>query len=238
MAAGWYLRGMIGLERSFSADFSDAGSTAMKPPALFGTGSGNDGRQIGSYGDFSKFPIIEAAVGKQIISWFRSELAVTYRGDMQYRGQANFRGVPGEQTVSANANSLSGMANIFLDVASLIGVNFAIFQPYVGGGLGVTFNRLSEMTYEFPGNSGAHKITITPGGNKADFAFMATIGTGITLSDKTLFDISYRYTDLGSVQTDVGRAYLNNVPAGIDIASTWAPLRTHGIFAGIRYLIP
>ena len=32
------------------------------------------------------------------------------------------------------------------------------------------------------------------------------------------------------------KAYLNNIPAGIDIAETWAPLRSHGVFAGIRYL--
>ena len=238
VGAGWYLHGTLGLERSLSTDFSDADSTATNPPALFGTGSGSDSRQIGSYGDFGRFPMVEAAVGKQILPWLRSELAVAYRADMQYRGQANFRGLPGEQPVSAKAHSLSGMANIFLDIAPLLGISLGSFQPYVGGGLGATYNGLSEMTYEFPGNTGAHKITITPCGNKTDFAFMATIGTGIALSATTLLDISYRYTELGRVQTDAGRAYLNNIPVGIDIASTWAPLRTQGIFAGLRYLIP
>lgn len=238
LAAGWYLRGTLGLERTFPADYSDADSRATNPPALFGTGPGRDGRQIGAYGDFGQFAMVEVAAGKQILPWLRSELAVAYRGDMQYRGQANFRGVPGEQPVSAKANSLSGMANLFLDIASLLGVSLSSFQPYVGGGLGVASNRLSDMTYEFPGNSGAHKITITPSGNKTDFALMAAIGTGIALSDRTLLDISYRYTELGRLQTDAGKAYLNNIPAGIDIASTWAPLRMQGVFAGLRYLIP
>jgi hypothetical protein len=40
---------------------------------------------------------------------------------------------------------------------------------------------------------------------------------------------------MGQVQTDAGRAYLNNIPAGIDIAETRAPLRSQGFFAGIRY---
>jgi opacity protein-like surface antigen len=157
---------------------------------------------------------------------------------MQYRGQANFRGVSGEQPVSASADSLSGTANLFLDFAGLFGVNPGRFHPYIGGGVGVAHNRLSEMTYTFPGNSGAHKITITPAGNKTDIAFMASIGTGIALSPNTLLDIAYRYTELGRVYTDAGKAYLNNIPAGITIAETWAPLRTQGIFAGIRYLFP
>lgn len=238
VAAGCYLRGSLGLERSLSADFSDADFTATNPPALFGTGPGSDGRQIGAYGDFGDFPVLEAAVGKQILPWLRSEFALSYRTDMEYRGQANFRGVPGEQPVSASAHSLSAMANIYLDIAPFFGVKLGSFQPYVGGGFGAARNGLSDMTYEFPGNTGAHKVTITPSGNKTDFAFMATIGTGIALSAAILLDISYRYTDLGRVQTDIGRAYLNNIPAGINIASTLAPLRTHGIFIGLRYLLP
>ncbi len=237
-AADWYLRGTLGFEWSLAADYSDANSAATNPPALFGVGPGSDGRQIGAYGDFGRFPLVEAAVGKQILPWLRSELAVAYRPDAQYRGQANFRGIPGEQPVSASADSLSGMANFFLDIAGLFGLNFGSFQPYLGGGAGAAYNRLSEMTYDFPGNPGAHKVTITPAGRNADIAFMVAVGTGISLSRRTILDISYRYTDLGRLYTDAGKARLNNIPAGIDIAETWAPLRTQGVFAGIRYLFP
>jgi opacity protein-like surface antigen len=235
-AAGWYLRGTLGFEWSLAADFSDADSTATNPPALFGSGSGSDGRRIGAYGDFGRYPLLEAAVGRQNSPWFRTELAIAYRRDMQYRGEANFRGVPGEQPVSASADALSGMVNLFLDIAGLPGVNIGRFQPYLGGGVGITRNRIGEMTYTFPANPGKHKITITPSGEKTDIAFMVAVGTGIVLSDCTVLDISYRYTDLGRVHTDAGKAYLNNIPKGIDIAETWAPLRSHGIFAGIRYL--
>ena len=234
--AGWYLRGTFGFEWSLAADFSDVDSTSTNPPALFGTGPGSDGRRIGAYGDFGRFPLAEAAVGKQILPWLRSEVAIAYRPDMQYRGQANFRGVPDEQPVSARADSLSGMANLFLDIAGFTGANLGRFQPYVGGGVGVAHNRLGEMTYLFPGNPGAHKITVTPAGSRTDIAFMASVGTGIVVSRRILLDISYRYTDLGRVSTDPGKMYLDTVPAGVDIAETRASLRTHGVFAGVRYL--
>ncbi len=235
-AAGWYVRGTLGFEWSLAADFSDADSAAANPPSLFGTGPGRDGRPIGASGDFGRFPLLEAGVGKQILPWLRTEFAVAYRRDMQYRGQANFRDVPGEQPVSASADAFSGMANLFIDIAGLPGFKTGRFRPYLGGGVGVTHNRLGEMTYDFPANPGRHKITITPSGEKTDIAFMVGVGTGIVLSDCTLLDISYRYTDLGRVYTDAGKAYLNNIPAGIDIAETWAPLRSHGLFVGIRYL--
>ena len=234
-AAGWYLRGGAGFEWGLAADFSDEDSAATNPPAYFGTGPGSDGRRIGAYGDFGRFPGLEAAVGRQLLPWLRAEFSITYRPDMQYRAQANFRGVPGEQPVSARADSLSGTANLFLDVAGLPGVRLGRFQPYLGGGLGIAHNWLGEMTYEFPGLA-VHKVTVTPSGEKTDVAFLLTIGTGIVLTERVTLDVAYRYTDLGRVTTDPGTAYLNNVPAGIEIARTWAPLRSQGLFAGIRYL--
>ncbi|MDA8125927.1 MAG: outer membrane beta-barrel protein [Deltaproteobacteria bacterium] len=235
-AAGWYMRGGLGFEWSLAGDFSDRESTAQNPPALFGTGPGRDGRQIGAYGDFGRFPSIEAAAGKQLLPWLRTEFAVHYRPDMQYRGQANFRGVPGDQPVSARADALTGMVNLFCDVAPLFGLNSGRFQPYLGGGIGASYNQLGDVTYLFPGNPGAHKVTITPGGNKTDIAWMAGIGMGIALSERTVLDLSYRYADLGRVSADAGRASANNVPAGFDVDQTWAPLRFQGVFAGIRYL--
>ena len=233
-AADWYLRGTFGFEWSLAADYSDADPTIK--PDFFGVGPGSDGRRIGAYGDFGRFPSFEAAVGKQILPWLRSEIAVAYRPDMKYRGQANFRGVPGEQPESASADSFNGMANFFFDIAPLFGVNLGGFQPYLGGGLGVAHNRLGEMTYEFPGNPGAHKITITPAGTETGLTFTAAVGTGIAVSERIILDISYRYTDLGRVRTETGKMYLDTRPAGVDIAETRSELRTHGLFAGVRYL--
>jgi opacity protein-like surface antigen len=234
-AAGWYLRGTFGFEWSLAADFSDRDASAASPPAYFGTISGSDGRQIGSYGNFGRYPLLEAALGKQLTPWLRAEATLAWRPDLQYRGYANFAGVKGDQPVSGRADAISGLANLYFDMAGIPGIDLGRFHPYLGGGVGVAHNRLSEMTYLFPGNK-IHKVTITPGGSKTDIAFMAAVGTGITLTERIMLDISWRYTDLGRVETDAGRMVLNNIPAGLDVAGTWAPLRTQGVFAGIRYL--
>ena len=91
------------------------------------------------------------------------------------------------------------------------------------------------MTFLFPENTGKHKISITPAGDRKDFAFMLAVGTGIILTEHFSLDIAYRYFDLGQVETASGNLYMNHVPGGIAINSTEAPLRTHGLAVGLRY---
>jgi len=232
-AEPWYIRGSLSCERSFSADFHDKDSLSTNPPALFGYVTGSDGRPIGAYGDFGKFPGFEIAAGGHILPWLRSDLSLCYRPDMDYRGHSNFYGVPGQQPVRAEARSLGLLGNVFLELAPLINMSSSRILPYVGGGLGITYNRLSRMTYEFPGLT-KHKISITPEGKKKDITFMLTAGVGIVLSDRVILDVAYRYSDLGHMRTDQGRMYMNHVPGGIVIGETLTRLRCHGITLGIR----
>jgi opacity protein-like surface antigen len=90
------------------------------------------------------------------------------------------------------------------------------------------------MTYLFPDNT-THKISITPSGDRKNFAFMLAVGTDIMLTEHLSLDIAYRYFDLGRVEAASGNLYMNHVPAGIAINSTEAPLRTHGLTIGLRY---
>jgi hypothetical protein len=78
-------------------------------------------------------------------------------------------------------------------------------------------------------------VTITPVGSKIlTLCLHGDVGRGGPDGAGDL-DIAYR-TPMGRIYTDAGTMYLNNLPAGEAVAETWAPLRTHGIFAGIRYL--
>jgi opacity protein-like surface antigen len=234
-AAQWYLRGGAGYEGSLDADFHDEDPGAVDPPALFGQGPGSDGRDLGAYGDFGSFPVFELAAGAQPLSWLRTDLSLTYRQEADYTARANFINVPGEQPVSAEAESWTAMANFFLELTELFHLDLGAFKPYVGGGVGVSYNEIGRMTYRFPGLT-RHKLSVTPSGSRMDFAFMVTGGTGFRLSKKLLLDVSYRYSDLGKMETDSGNMFMDFLPGGIDIAETSAPFRTHGFLAGFRYL--
>lgn len=235
-AAGWYVRGAVGYEKSRNADFSDTNCSSTNPPALFGCINGNNGQPIGASGDFGSFPLGELAFGRQFLPWLRGDLSVAYRFDMNYEGNANFINVGTNQPVSAKADSWSGMVNLFVDLNGLMaGKKMWRFRPYAGCGVGLSHNRLGRMTFLFPQNPGLHKISVTPSGDRTDMAFMLAVGTGIELTEHVTMDIAYRYFDLGRVGTSSGNLYMDVRPAGIAVDSIESRLRTHGLAVGLRY---
>jgi opacity protein-like surface antigen len=227
--ADYYIRISGGIDWLNDANFRDGGGNGA---ALFGAANGSDGRPIGAYGDFDPYGFVEGAAGMRLLPWLRSEVALAYRPSMHYSGQANFIGVTGSQPVSGNADSLSSLLNFYFDANALPGVSFGRFQPYVGGGIGVAANWIGKMTYRFP-QLAKHNYSIIPGGEKTDLAFMATAGTGFELTKHLMLDVSYRYTDLGRVQTDPGIMEMDTTTQRI--GGTTAPLRAHGMLMGLRY---
>ncbi len=235
LATQWYIRGSAGFDWTTDANFHDKDCSSENPAALFGCGSGSDGRSIGAYGDFGGFSVIEVAAGLYPLNWLRTDVSIMFRPEINYKGEANFLDVPGEQPVSADAYAWTGMVNLFLEIADLLHLNMGIFVPYVGGGVGLSYNHIGRMTYRFPGLT-KHTISVTPSGSNTDFAYTLTAGTGVQLSKNILLDVSYRYSDLGRVETNRGNMYMDSLPEGIEIAGTSAPLRTHGFLLGLRYL--
>jgi hypothetical protein len=60
------------------------------------------------------------------------------------------------------------------------------------------------MTFLFPDNPGAHKVSITPSGDRKDLAFMLALGTGVILTEQISMNIAHHYFDLGRVETSPG----------------------------------
>ncbi len=235
-AEGWYVRGQAGSEQSFDADFSDTNCASVHPPALFGCAAGSDGRPIGAYGDFGRYPLVEIAAGRKFLPWLRADLSLAYRFNMDYEGNANFLSAGAVQPVSAKAESFAGMVNLFVDLDGFFKPGtLGRFSPYIGGGIGMAHNRLGEMTYLFPQNPGAHKISIIPSGKKTDFAFVLAVGTGFALTENLILDIAWRYVDLGRMQTDPGGMFMNTLPSGLAISNIEARLKAHGPSLGLRY---
>lgn len=234
-ASDWYARIALGQESSQGADFSDRDCSSQQPAALFGCVHGDDGRPIGAYGDFGSYPVMEIAVGKRLLPWLRSELAVGYRPDVEYRGNANFLTVGRIEPVSADLESWNGMVNAYVDLATATGTDLGRFQPYVGVGAGIAYNRIGKMTYLFPENPYRHKISIVPAGERTNFAYRLAVGTGFRLTQTLTLDLSAYYIDLGEVGTDTGLMAMNHVPAGILIDETETELRAFGLSLGLRY---
>ena len=106
---GVYLRGALGVDWSTSTRFEDEDCAQQQPPALFGCQAGRDGRPIGARGDFGRSIALEGGIGYRLLPFLRAEIVVSYRPNYGFSGEANFLNVTGDQPVSGDARSLSGM---------------------------------------------------------------------------------------------------------------------------------
>ncbi len=227
-----YVRASAGIDWLKNANFSDDNGGVN--PAYFGNVIGSDGRALGAYGEYGSYFFVEGALGLRLQPWLRTEVALAYRPNMQYSGQANFIGVTGPQPVSGKASSLSGLLNLYFDINGLTGTTLGRFQPFVGGGVGFATNWLNEMTYRFPQLPG-HTYSIVPSGERTNLAFMFTGGTGVELTEHLILDLSYRYTDLGRGQTNAGTMRMDGAVTSEAMSGTSVPLRSHSMLVGLRY---
>ncbi len=231
-----YTRFSLGYENSLDGHFRDADCNSASPAALFGCGSGSDGRSRGVYGDFDSSYFLELAVGKKITPLFSIEAVVSHKPSFKFQGEANFDGVPGSQPVSSKVTQSSIMGFGYLNLGSLFKLDTSTYEPYVGLGAGIARNKISSLNLTFP-SMAQPSYSNTPEGRSLNFAYAATAGLGYKLAENLTLDIAYRYTDYGKVKTDSGTmdSQRGAAPFYINIGETYSKLRAHAFVAGIKY---
>ena len=230
-ARGPYLRLGAGVQWPETSALKDQRCSSTSPPALFGCGSGDDGRSLGAYGGFDQAPVVDAAIGYRWTSWLRTEALLHWSPQLNVSAQSNFLGAGSNQPVSASGNGLAGFGVLYVDGPSL-----ATVRPFIGAGLGAARTSLSDVTYRFPAIS-SDAVTVTSGGRSTSFAYLLTAGVSIPVSERLDLDLAYRWTDLGTVKTNAGSAKLVR-PAGrskLAIAGTEIDLQTQAVVASLRF---
>ena len=204
VAAGWILSGSTArandfylrvggsLERAEETRFKDKSCSSTTPAALYGCGTGNDGSPKSTLGDFGTMAGFELGVGRLVTPALRLEAVLQHRPSFSFKGRANFVQTTARQSVSADLSSLSGMIAGYVDLPQLGLSKLGPFNPFFGGGAGVSRIHIGETRMEFPKTA-----TIVPGGQRAGFARMLTAGVGIELTETVALDLAYRYTNSG-----------------------------------------
>ena len=167
----------------------------------------------------------------------RAELALGYKHrkvDDKNTAYAQNVAIPnnvGTATVDAKIQSFTVMLNAYLDL-----IEYYRFVPYVGFGVGASFNKIGALNTRFfvPANAGAvppGTAETRNGRTQGSLAWQLTLGTAYRVTTDWSADLYYRYSDLGKVQTQ--RETLNPV-AGVNNFAT-AKLNNHEIMVGVRY---
>ena len=118
--------------------------------------------------------ISDIGVGCEFTENLRADVTLGYRSEAQV--QDSFT------SLDAKYSALTVMANVYYDIG-----NFNGFTPYVGAGVGVSRNQISDIS--LPATSS--------GGTKTSFAYALHAGVSYDYSEALALDASYRYIDLG-----------------------------------------
>ncbi|CFX44247.1 putative heat resistant agglutinin 1 protein [Candidatus Filomicrobium marinum] len=146
-----------------------------------------------------------------------------------YRGKRDIDGEPGlwdpipldEDPLHTNVESHTLMFNAFYDLGRYYG-----FVPYVGAGIGVSFNKTGYAYF----TENPNLVNTIDGASKTSFAWAVMAGVGYQISDRMILDFGYRFIDLGQAKS----GYLDN--AGYVNPRVYIDdLYAHEIKVGLRY---
>lgn len=230
-----YVRGSVGYEAATDTRLADRACDAAPLLNFFGCQSGEDGEPIGAQGDFGESPSVEIAVGLRVLRYLPVELALSHRPGFDFAGNANFLGAGDLQPVSAEATQTAVMVRGILDLGSFL--SRGRIEPFVGIGVGMSRNRVGDMTYEFPALAANPASTTTRGGMHWDLAWDVGAGVAVRVGSRFLVEGGYRYSDFGWIETDDGVIDVVRGDQRLEIANvagTRAPLRIHGVYVGLR----
>ena len=232
---GAYFRGGIGVDWPASTVFTDRDCSSTSPAALYGCGVGGDGAPYRTTGGFDSAALFELGLGYPVAPALRLELLVEYRPLLVFQGRANFLAPEQQQSVSAELSTLSGMLAAHVDLPALGAPKLGPFAPFAGAGVGIVRTRIDRTEMAFP-----RTTTIVPGASRTGLAWMATAGLATRLSERVTLDLAWRYTDLGEVHTGRGAGQVvwrdgSREPLPLNLDTTRAKLRTHGLRLSLRY---
>jgi opacity protein-like surface antigen len=231
LAQGAFFRLGVGFENFDDVEMLDRQCDSTTPVALFGCANGIDGRQLGAYGEWDDTVPLSVGIGYEISPYSRFDVSVTRRS-LALDANANFPDVGEVQTVRGEGHSTTALLSL------TAGFGRQRVQPFISVGGGFSRNTIGPIEMKFPGID-SNAVTTIRGGGDSSFAWSAEAGLAFTISPATVLELSYRYRDLGHVETDDGTATIVR-PAGttqVEVAGTRTDLRGKGIALALRMRI-
>ncbi|MDE0420544.1 MAG: outer membrane beta-barrel protein [Gammaproteobacteria bacterium] len=191
-------------ERARYVDGDDSGEAALYgSEGLYDAGAFDTGVQF------------RLAAGIRLRSGLRTQVEVGLPRAFDWRGNTNYRNAGEHQPSEATLDAWQLALAAFYDFRGWqLGWGQAA-RPYLGAGAGVGGYRLSGYSQRFPdpddpagylrrGPEGEIPFTGVPSGKGRRFVWTLTAGIGVALRDTVHLDLSYRYTRMGAIETDVG----------------------------------
>jgi opacity protein-like surface antigen len=218
---GWYLRGDIGMtnQRMKSLDNPDPNA------ALFtSVGMGFDSSVLWDIG-----------AGYQFNNWFRADVTAQWRGKSNFHGSqftTAFAGSALADNYTASKSELVFMANGYVDLGT-----WWCVTPFIGAGIGTSYNRISSFRDDGFGNSfGVPRpvsIVYAADNGKWNFAWAVHAGLAYRVTPNVTVELAYSYMNLGDATTGVNSNFAGTATA--QYPWTMHDITSHDLKLGVRW---
>jgi opacity protein-like surface antigen len=166
--SGWYLRGDLGAHWGV---LSSAQSAPGFPDPT----------------DSTLNQVATGSLGAGIKSgWLRTDVTIDYAAPMKYQGT-----FAAPDDTSAKIQATTALLNGYLDLGSWYRAT-----PYIGGGIGVAYARVSDYQ-----SGGAPPFSGATDKSQWNFAWAGMAGIAYAISHNMMIDVGYRYLNIGNVST-------------------------------------
>ena len=191
---GWYLRGDIGMTNQSMKSLNSKDD----PILISQSGIGFDSSTLFGVG-----------VGYQFNNWFRADVTGQYRGRANLHGSqslsyfdASLNGGAGGTVYQANNYTGSKSEALFLVNAYVDLGTWWCITPFVGAGIGTSYNHISGFQDAGIANSGGAalpgSVTYFKDGGKWNFAWAAHAGLSYRVSPSLTLELAYSFVNLGN----------------------------------------
>lgn len=244
IGGGWYLRGDVGV-----------GATQFNKIVTTQEGGALPAGYRVDETSISDSYFAGAGVGYQFNAFLRGDITAEYRGGNHLRftdsadTYRNFNGVsvptfdkngaevfentgkPWKSIDSYNANlaSVVVMANGYIDLGTWYGVT-----PYVGGGVGSAFHRVSGFS-DFGAGGAQGGYGFAPEKHFTNFAWNAQAGLAYSVTPNLKLEVGYRYMNLGD--SKLGTIKCFNSGCNVPFSYVAKDITSHDVKIGMRWLL-
>ena len=169
------------------------------------------------------------SVGKYITNNFRVELEASQRGGLEY--DTEYASEPNlGTTTKADIKTQSIFINGFYDFESFAIIN-SLVTPYIGGGIGISKNKMGVVTEVTPEN----EVAYLDGNKVSQFSYKLAAGTLVSLTESLSLDINYQYVDLGSFKSGLDYVASGGATGTLTEALNDGEIKTQELMVGLQY---
>jgi opacity protein-like surface antigen len=235
IGGGWYLKGYIGMANQ---GFKGLDHPDFSTPAFF---------EFLDKGNFDAVPLFGVGLGYQYSDHVRFDVTGEYRGASSFEALDRydtfnnpplFTGTPGTDWggnhYTAKKNEWLFLANGYYDFSPWRGIT-----PYVGAGIGASYNTITDFLDE---NTAVNGGGWAPSGSKLSLAWALHAGASVQVTNSMSIDFGYSFVSLGDAQTGPFQNLIPTLGCIANVPPTCVPMKFKGLYSndfkiGVRWAL-